>query len=145
MSKLLGKETVDLTTYGQSKGRNGSYSTNYQLTGRELLTPDEVRMLDNRYALLFIRGERPLKDHKYNLLKHPNIALCTDGGAMPYIHGEDTLSNQSVSFDIAEDTMDTVKETPSHNYLILTSEELREIISKKMEEMQNENKEQTGS
>ena len=145
VSKLLGKETVDLTTYGQSKGRNGSYSTNYQLTGRELLTPDEVRMLDNRYALLFIRGERPLKDHKYNLLKHPNIALCTDGGAMPYIHGEDTLSNQSVSFDIAEDTMDTVKETPSHNYLILTSEELREIISKKMEEMQNENKEQTGS
>ena len=53
VSKLLGKETIDTNTYGQSKGRNGSYSTNWQLAGRELMTPDEVRMLDNRYALLF--------------------------------------------------------------------------------------------
>ena len=62
VSKLLGKETIDTNTYGQSKGRNGSYSTNWQLAGRELMTPDEVRMLDNRYALLFIRGERPVED-----------------------------------------------------------------------------------
>lgn len=67
VSKLLGKETIDTNTYGQSKGRNGSYSVNYQLTGRELLTPDEVRMLDNKYCLLFIRGERPVMDEKYDI------------------------------------------------------------------------------
>lgn len=84
VSKLLGKETIDTNTYGQSKGRSGSYSTNWQLTGRELLMPDEVRMLDNQYALLFIRGERPVRDLKYDILKHPNIKLTTDGGAEPY-------------------------------------------------------------
>lgn len=92
VSKLLGKETIDTNSYGQSKGRNGSYSTNWQLAGRELMTPDEVRMLDNRYALLFIRGERPVEDLKFDILKHPNIALTTDGGAEPYRHGEDSIS-----------------------------------------------------
>lgn len=87
VSELLGKETIDTNTYGKSSGKSGNYSTNYQNSGRELMTPDEVRMLDNRYALLFIRGERPIKDEKYNLLKHPNIHLTTDGGMLPYEHG----------------------------------------------------------
>lgn len=87
VSELLGKETIDLNTYGQSKGRNGSYSTNYQLSGRELLTPDEVRMLDNRYALLFIRGERAIMDDKYDIFKHPNLKLTVDGGNQPFRHG----------------------------------------------------------
>ena len=87
VSKKLGKETIDINTYGQSKGRNGNYSTNWQLSGRELMTPDEVRMLDNRYALLFVRGERAVQDDKYDILKHPNIALTVDGGAARYIHG----------------------------------------------------------
>lgn len=87
VSELLGKETIDVNSYGQSRGRNGSYSTNYQLSGRELLTPDEVRMLDNRYALLFIRGERAVMDDKYNILKHPNLKLTVDGGGEPYRHG----------------------------------------------------------
>ena len=56
VSKLLGKETIDTNTYGKSSGRSGNYSTNYQISGRELMTPDEVRMLDNRYALLFVLG-----------------------------------------------------------------------------------------
>lgn len=99
VSKLLGKETIDTNTYGQSKGRSGSYSTNWQLTGRELLMPDEVRMLDNQYALLFIRGERPVRDLKYDILKHPNIKLTTDGGAEPYRHGEDVHSIVSIRFD----------------------------------------------
>jgi len=98
VSKLLGKETIDATTFGQSKGRSGSYSITGQILGRELMTPDEVRMLDNRYALLFIRGERPVKDEKYDILKHPNIALTTDGGAKPYVHGEDTRSIASISW-----------------------------------------------
>ena len=85
----LGKSTIDTNTYGKSSGRNGNYSTNYQISGRDLLTPDEVRMLDNRYALLFIRGERPVMDEKYDILKHPNIALTEDGGAAPYEHGGD--------------------------------------------------------
>ncbi|NBJ16999.1 MAG: type IV secretory system conjugative DNA transfer family protein [Dehalobacter sp. 4CP] len=87
VSELLGKETIDVNSYGQSRGRNGSYSTNYQLSGRELLTPDEVRMLDNRYALLFIRGERAVLDDKYDILKHPNLRLTVDGGSQPYRHG----------------------------------------------------------
>ncbi|NEZ42616.1 VirD4-like conjugal transfer protein, CD1115 family [Paenibacillus alvei] len=87
VSELLGKETIDTNTYGQSKGRNGSYSINYQQSGRELLTPDEVRMLDNRYALLFIRGEHPVQDDKYNLLKHPNLPYTADGEQSPFQHG----------------------------------------------------------
>ena len=92
VSELLGKETIDTNTYGSSYGRNGNYSKNYQLAGRELMTPDEVRMLDNRYALLFIRGEFPVRDLKYDILKHPNIRFTTDGQGKPYIHGEDTRS-----------------------------------------------------
>ena len=83
----LGKATIDTNTYGKSSGRNGNYSTNYQISGRELMTPDEVRMLDNRYALLFIRGEPPIMDEKYDILKHPNVALTTDGQTKPYQHG----------------------------------------------------------
>ena len=88
VSELLGKETIDTNTYGQSRGRNGSYSTNYQISGRELMTPDEVRMLDNRYALLFVRGERPIQDLKYDILKHPNVRDTTDGGALGFISME---------------------------------------------------------
>lgn len=88
ISELLGKETLDTNTYGKSSGHSGNYSTNYQQTGRELLTADEVRLLDNNYGLLFIRGERPIKDRKYNLLKHPNIKQTLDGGYPSYIHGQ---------------------------------------------------------
>ena len=87
VSELLGKETIDTNTYGKSSGRNGSYSTNYQISGRELMTPDEVRLLDNKYAILFIRGEKPVKDKKYDILKHPNVAYITDGKGKPYYHG----------------------------------------------------------
>ena len=99
VSKLMGKGTIDTTTHGLNKGKNGSYSDNYQQTGRELLTPDEVRMLDNRYALLFVRGERPIVDNKYDLLRHPNIADTPDGHGKPYSH--DGLENlpQDVLFD----------------------------------------------
>ena len=88
ISELLGKETLDTNTFGKSTGHSGSYSTNFQQTGRELLTADEVRLLDNNDGLLFIRGERPIKDKKYNLLKHPNIKQTLDGGYSPYIHGQ---------------------------------------------------------
>ena len=138
VSKLLGKETIDTNTYGQSKGRNGSYSVNWQITGRELMTPDEVRMLDNRCALLFIRGERPVKDFKYDVLKHPNVKLTTDGGMEPYQHGQDTRSIASVVLD-AELAKKAEKLTVSsqHDFVLLTEEELEEHF-KKMEEKQHE-------
>ena len=88
MSEYLGKETLDTNTYGKSSGRNGNYSTNYQQAGRELLTADEVRLLDNDYALLFIRGELPILDKKYNILKHPNVAYTKDGNGQVYQHGK---------------------------------------------------------
>ena len=86
ISEMLGKSTIDLKTHGESKGRSGSYSTNYQMTSRELLTPDEVRKLDNRYAILFIRGAKPVMDLKYDLMKHPAIRQTSLGGGAPYIH-----------------------------------------------------------
>ena len=86
VSELLGKETIETRTSSQSRGRNGSYSQNFQQAGRELLTPDEVRMLDNRQAIVLIRGEAPVIDEKYDLMRHPNIKRTADGGAMPYTH-----------------------------------------------------------
>ncbi len=86
ISEMLGKETLDTRNRSISKGSHGSSSTSYQQTGRELLTPDEVRAMDNAYAIVFIRGERPVMDRKYDILKHPNIKLTEDGGAAPYIH-----------------------------------------------------------
>ena len=134
VSKLLGKETIDTNTYGQSRGRNGSYSTNWQLAGRELMTPDEVRMLDNRYALLFIRGERPIMDFKYDIMKHPNLALTTDGGAPAYIHGEDTRSYASITFDTAllEDAAEF--KGAETRFELLSEEELEEYFNQNMEE-----------
>ena len=140
VSKLLGKQTINLNTYGKTRGRNGSYSINKQITGRELLTADEVRMLDNRYALLFVRGERPIIDLKYDVLKHPNVKLTTDGGAEPYKHCEDTRSIASIVFEITENkpkkedrTNTSVKKEENSRYLILTEEEL-EIYFKTQEE-----------
>lgn len=127
-----GKETIDLDTHGKSSGRSGNYSTNYQLAGRELMTPDEVRLLDNKYALLFIRGERPVKDLKYDILKHPNVALTTDGKGEPYIHEKVDKATASIIVldeDIEENEIDTFeKEQLLENYELLSEEELEEFI-----------------
>ena len=123
VSELLGKSTIDTNTYGKSEGRSGSYSTNYQISGRELLTPDEVRMLDNRYAILFIRGERPVLDFKYDILKHPNVALTADGKAGVYEHGEvksDVATIELISFDKYKAPETEVAET---NYELLSDED----------------------
>ena len=133
VSKLLGKETIDTNTYGRSRGRNGSYSTNYQLAGRELMTPDEVRMLDNRYALLFIRGERPIRDLKYDILHHPNVALTTDGSAPAYTHGEDTRSIASMAFSFDKKAVKNAAtmEAEKHEFLLYSEEELEELLDEK--------------
>lgn len=100
VSELLGKETLDTNTYGQTKGRSGSYSVNYQQTGRELLTPDEIRLLDNRKAILFIRRERPIMDDKYDLKKHVNFRYTEDGGASPYDYAKTPLAHDDLKIDI---------------------------------------------
>ena len=128
VSKLLGKETIDTNTYGRSRGRNGSYSTNWQLSGRELMTADEVRMLDNRYALLFIRGERPICDLKYNIFRHPNLSLTTDGGAFPFLHGEDTRSYASILFDEKLLKEATALSIDLSEFELLSEEELEEYL-----------------
>ena len=123
VSELLGKSTIDTNTYGKSSGRSGNYSTNYQISGRELLTPDEVRMLDNQYAILFIRGERPVLDFKYDILKHPNVAMTADGNAGVYTHGEvksDVATIELISFDKNKAPEIEVAET---NYELLSDED----------------------
>lgn len=123
VSELLGKATIDTNTYGKSEGRSGSYSTNYQISGRELLTPDEVRMLDNQYAILFIRGERPVLDFKYDILKHPNVALTADGKAGVYKHGEvksDVATIELISLDKNKAPEISVAET---HYELLSDED----------------------
>ena len=139
VSKLLGKETIDTNTYGQSYGRNGNYSTNWQITGRELMTPDEVRMLDNQYALLFIRGERPVKDFKFDILKHPNVKLSKDGGAPGYKHGLDKYSTATIKFNEKDFDADVTIDTGEFNYVLLTDDEIEEIMSK-IGGNENENK-----
>ncbi len=133
ISELLGKATIDLDTHGKSSGRNGNYSTNYQIGGRELLTPDEVRMLDNEYSILFIRGERPIKDKKYNILKHPNINFTDDGKGKPYFHGEtnNAIATVNIDYNFRLYKYSNVKDVD--NYELLTFENIDEYI-KKMEE-----------
>ena len=129
ISELLGKETIDTNTYGKSSGRSGNYSTNYQISGRELMTPDEVRMLDNRYALLFIRGERPVMDFKYDIMKHPNVKLTADGGQPPYNHGEPTQAVATLVFD--SDILQSAVSinAVSTSYELLSDEDLEEIFN----------------
>ena len=129
VSELLGKATIDTNTYGKSSGRNGNYSTNYQISGRELMTPDEVRMLDNRCALLFIRGELPIMDEKYDILKHPNVALTTDGSAAPYEHGgtEHAVATLSLAEIPTEDIPDMEETEP--DYELLSDEDIEALFS----------------
>lgn len=132
VSELLGKETISTTNNGKTKGHSGSFSTNYQQTGRELLTPDEVRMLDNDYALLFLRGERPVMDRKYNILKHPNVKLSADGKAAPYLHGGTPAASASISFDGAPVKARKAASKPeaASFYIVQSSEELEAQLDK---------------
>ena len=129
VSELLGKATIDTNTYGKSSGRNGNYSTNYQISGRELMTPDEVRMLDNRCALLFIRGELPIMDEKYDILKHPNVSLTTDGSAAPYEHGgtEHAVATLSLAGIPTQDIPDMEETEP--DYELLSDEDIEALFS----------------
>ena len=117
ISEMLGKETINTRNQSISKGSHGSSSISHQQTGRELLTPDEVRAMDNAYAIVFIRGERPVMDKKYDILKHPNIKLTEDGGAVPYTHHPGLTFEQSdlaLPFD-GLDNIEIIDEEDNHH------------------------------
>lgn len=130
VSKELGKATIDINTYGRSTGRNGNYSTNYQLSGRELMFPDEVRLLDNQYAILFIRGERPIMDLKYDILKHPNVALSADGKGKIYEHGNVRNDVASVAYRFVYDDNDEEGKAdyPETTYELMSEEDLQTLF-----------------
>lgn len=133
VSELLGKSTIDTNTYGKSSGKSGNYSTNYQTAGRELLTPDEVRMLDNRYALLFIRGERPIKDLKYDIRKHPAVDLTTDGTGTAYLHGAVTQAVASIQLvDRSEKaaSWEGEEQEAKRDVMLLSEAELEELLER---------------
>ena len=138
---FLGKETLDTNTYGKSSGKSGSYSTNYQITGRELMTPDEIRMLDNRFALLFIRGERPILDDKFDILLHPNVAGTTDGKAEPFLHGVVDGTVGTLVFDESIDPESLPEpETVDTDYELLSEEDLEQRFNEKSKENETHEK-----
>ena len=135
VSELLGKETIDTNTYGRSYGMKGNYSKNDQQAGRELMTADEVRMLDNQYALLFIRGERPVKDFKFDILKHPNIEFTEDGKGKPYIHGD--TSRATFTIELSNLPMpDEDGEIIETGYELLSEEDLEKEFEENKELLQ---------
>ena len=140
ISEYLGKDTIASNTYSKGSGKSGSYSTNYQQLGRELMTPDEVRMLDNKYAILFIRGERPIMDFKYDILKHPNIKLTNDGNGKPYIYGMKDYSVASINLQYADGNINYMNvDEKSYDYEVFSSDDidyyfLREENEKRDEE-----------
>lgn len=132
VSELMGKESIDTNTFGKSRGRNGNYSTNYQQAGRELMTQDEVRMLDNKYAILFIRGERPVCDYKYDILKHPNVKYTTDGLEKNYIHGATPNAIATINFDLVKEDIkynEVIDE--NNNYELLSIDELEKYLKER--------------
>ena len=92
------------------------------------MTPDEVRMLDNQYALLFIRGERPIIDLKYNTFKHPNIKLTEDGGYKPYLHGNVKNVVASISINTNVNDIKNKEYKDIGNYEILIDEEIDKYL-----------------
>jgi type IV secretion system protein VirD4 len=142
VSILLGKSTIDTNTYGRSTGRNGSYSTNFQIAGRELMTPDEVRMLDNRFALLFIRGERPVQDEKFDILRHPFVGDTTDGQGKPYVHGADHHSAAALQLIGSREQEKPAKsrkpEEPKSTFALYTEEDLEEVFEAEKQQEEEE-------
>ena len=135
VSELIGKETMDYDTYGKSLGNSGSYSTNYQIGGRELMTPDEVRMLDNKYAILFIRGERPVKDLKYDILKHPRVVDTADGKEEIYEHDniKHSIGTITIDYDVDNYNFESFDDM-DNDFEIIYCEDMDEYLERKEKE-----------
>lgn len=86
ISEMLGKSTIDKRSTGETRGVHGSASRNYDVLGRELMTPDEVRNMSNKKCLIFIKGFNPIFDDKYIPFRHKNFSQTEDGGGKAYVH-----------------------------------------------------------
>ena len=139
VSEILGKETIDTNTFNRSYGIRGTYTKNDQIQGRELLTADEVRMLNNRNAILFIRGERPVVDLKYDILKHPNLKFTADGKAEPYVHGDisGAAGTVEVIFEKDEDNGGKEDLQKKSDFELLSEREIEDEIKRKEGEKKN--------
>ena len=78
LNQMLGKETIDMYNTGESRGNNPSYSMNYQKAGHELMSIDELAVMDGNKCILQLRGVRPFLSYKYDLTKHPNYKETAD-------------------------------------------------------------------
>lgn len=123
-----GKETIDMNSYGKSTGHSSSYSINYQTAGSELMSPEEIRRMDNDLAIIFIRGEKAVKDLKYNTFKHPNFKLTEDGGYKPYIHGNTKNAIATISIDTNASDIKCKEYKDIGKYEILIDEEIDEYL-----------------
>lgn len=138
VSKLLGKETLDIDSHSRSMGRNGSYSTSFQRIARELLTLDEVRLVDNQYAILFIRGERPVIDKKFDIMKHKNAKISGVGKGEPYEEDYLKYAEATLKFnteDLKQIDFKEFKEIRelSSDYEILSEEEIEQYLEERKE------------
>lgn len=136
IAELMGKGTIDTKHHSKSTGRHGSYSTSFQNLGRELLTPAEVRGLNKKKALLLISGEPPVVDRKYNLLRHPNVALCADGGGEAYVHGVADHSDGTIEFTFDKELLKQATEITPHegrDFQLLDETELEELLQQSEE------------
>lgn len=106
LSKILGKETERTVSHSIGRGNHGSSSESQQKAARDLATPDEIRRMSNDDALLLLRSEDPVVDRKYDLLKHPNIKLTTDGGAAPYMMPYDFMQ---IAVSISQKELATIE------------------------------------
>jgi len=147
VTKLLDKETLDTNTYGKSSGRNGNYSTNYQQAGRELLTPGEVRKLDNDYALLFIRGESPVIDKKLDILRHPNVAATPDGKGERFVHGktEGSLGTVELVRNVDPETLLELEMPDAVDYVLYSEQDLQKLFEDKEKQANEKTKQNQGT
>ena len=94
MSEILGKETIDLYNTGESRGKETSHSLNYQKVGKELMSMDEISVMDGGKCILQLRGVRPFLSNKYDLLKHPKYYLTSDADERNTFNIEKYLSHK---------------------------------------------------
>lgn len=119
ISEMLGKSTIDKRSTGETRGVHGSASRNYDVLGRELMTPDEVRNMSNRKCLIFIKGFNPIFDDKYVPFRHKNFSQTEDGGGKAYIH-DPSLNQESLRPVklLSEKQINDIKEYKKENEVV---------------------------
>lgn len=146
VSKNLGKKTIYKKSTGETKGSHGSSSTNEDVLGRELMLPEEVRELDNDFCVVFVRGKKPILDHKFRTLESPEFELSKKLGS--YLHSQDKQLEQDafhISLASQKELSDAyalgrVIELNLDQNLLSTPEyqELQDIVLQNAEDVQEE-------